>query len=104
MLQLTKKAAFHNTPGGFGSACKYFDHQHNNMVGVVLTVGGNPYIYMMGGNFAVSATTSYMVLRYNPVADVMTTITTDPWPQPLSNILPGGFAIFSNKLYVIGGF
>jgi len=99
---------FEFTPGGQGTwamkSATFPDNQNNNMVGGVLTVGGTPYIYMMGGNFAGSATVTYAVRRYDPVADVITTITSDPWPQPLSNILPGGFAVFNNKLYVIGGF
>ncbi len=40
---------------------------------------------------------------YNPVADTMTTVATDPW-TPGATTLPGGTAVYNNKLYVFGGF
>src|SRR5207244_2094885 len=96
------------TPGGQGTwaimNATFPDNQNSNMVGGVLTVGGTPYIFMMGGNAGGASTTTYAVRRYNPIADQMTTITTDPWPQPYDNVLPGGMAVVNNKLYVIGGF
>ena len=42
------------------------------------------------------------VFRYDPVADSITTVAA-PWP-PGVNTLPGGFTVFSNKLYILGGF
>jgi hypothetical protein len=46
------------------------------------------------------------VFSYNPVTDVVTTLTAaDNWPgNPAGEILPGGFAVAGNKLYIIGGF
>jgi hypothetical protein len=79
------------------------DNQVNNMVGGVLTDAGTPYIYCVGGSAAGAATATAAVRRYDPVADVITTVATDPWSAPL-NTLPGGGAVFNNKLYVFGGF
>jgi N-acetylneuraminic acid mutarotase len=79
------------------------DNQVNNMVGGVLTDAGTSYIYCVGGSAAGAATSTPDVRRYDPVADVITTVATDPWPAPL-NTLPGGGAVFNNRLYVVGGF
>src|SRR5207237_7594028 len=40
---------------------------------------------------------------YNPVADSLSTLTTDPWPATPARV-PGGYAVVSNKLYIFGGF
>ncbi len=42
------------------------------------------------------------VFRYNPINHTLTTVSA-PWP-PGVNTLPGGFTVFSNKLYILGGF
>ena len=77
----------------------------NNMVSGVLTVGGNSVIVAVGGSAAGGTVATGDVRLYNPVADTMTTLTTDPWPEgAISNTLPGGSAVVSNKLYVLGGF
>jgi len=80
------------------------DNQNNNMVGAVLTEGGTPYIYCIGGSAAGAATSTNAVRRYNPVTDSMTTLASDPWSGSPVNTLPGGGAVFNNKLYVFGGF
>src|SRR5436189_3502423 len=84
----------------------YPDSQVNNMACGVLTVGGTPQIYCVGGSAAGSATAAARVFSYNPVNDVITTLTSaDNWPgNAVGTILPGGFAVAGNKLYVIGGF
>ena len=42
--------------------------------------------------------------RYNPVTDTISAVAA-PWPgDAADNILPGGFAVFNNKLYILGGF
>ena len=43
---------------------------------------------------------------YNPVTDTVTTLTgADNWPgDAVGTILPGGFAVANNKLYILGGF
>jgi hypothetical protein len=82
------------------------DAQMNNMACGVLTVGGTPQIYCTGGNQAGGTTSNARVFSYNPVANTITTLTAaDNWPGDASGtILPGGFAVVANKLYIIGGF
>jgi hypothetical protein len=43
------------------------------------------------------------VFRYNPVTDTIVTINA-PWPGAMGTTVPGGFAVFDNKLYILGGF
>jgi len=82
------------------------DNQMNNMACGVLAVGGTPYIYCVGGSAAGAATATARVFFYDPVADTVTTLTAgDNWPGDASGtILPGGFAVSNNKLYILGGF
>ena len=83
----------------------FASNQVNNMVGGVLSVGRASYIYVVGGSAAGLTTASATVQRYDPVEDAFTTITLDPWPGAVDGItLPGGAAVFNNKLYVFGGF
>ena len=84
----------------------YPDNQVNNMACGVLTVGGTPQIYCVGGLAASGTTTASRVFSYNPVTDTVTTLAVaDNWPgNATGTILPGGFAVVGNKLYIIGGF
>jgi N-acetylneuraminic acid mutarotase len=75
----------------------------NNMVGAVLTEGSTQYIFCVGGSAAGAVTATPTVRRYDPIADVITIVATDPWPT-IPNTLPGGRAVLNNKLYVFGGF
>ena len=43
------------------------------------------------------------VFRYNPVTDTISPVAA-PWPAAWDNVLPGGFTVFQNKLYILGGF
>ena len=43
------------------------------------------------------------VFRYNPVTDVISPVAA-PWPAVMGMVLPGGFTVFNNKLYILGGF
>ena len=81
----------------------YPDAQVNNMACGVLTDAGTPYIYCVGGSQAGNATISARVFRYNPVTDAITTVAA-PWPGAGTTTLPGGFTVFNNKLYILGGF
>src|ERR1044071_7175422 len=77
----------------------------NNMACGVLTVGGTPQIYCVGGSAGGGTTATARVFSYNPVTDVITPLASDNWPgNTTGTILPGGFAVVSNKLYIIGGF
>ncbi len=85
-------------------AAVFSSNQVCNMVVGVLTDAGTPYIYCVGGSAAGAATSSADLRRYDPVADVISVVTTDPWPGTTGNTLPGGAVVYNNKLYVIGGF
>ena len=63
-------------------------------------------IYCVGGSAAGQTTATARVFFYNPVTDTVTTLTSgDNWPgDAAGTILPGGFAVANNKLYILGGF
>jgi plastocyanin/N-acetylneuraminic acid mutarotase len=82
----------------------YPDNQVNNMACGVLSDAGTPYVYCVGGSAAGATTATDRVFRYNPVTDALTTVAA-PWPGALGGTtLPGGFSVFHNKLYIVGGF
>ena len=81
------------------------DNEVNNMACGVLTAGGTPYIYCVGGTAASGATTATKrVFRYNPVTDTIQTAGIEQWNESAPDTLPGGFAVVQNKLYILGGF
>src|SRR5437588_3524633 len=82
------------------------DNTMNNMACGVLTLGGTPYIYCVGGSAAGQTTATARVFYYNPVTDAVTTLAAgDNWPgDAAGTILPGGFAETGNKMYILGGF
>ncbi|HKP52765.1 MAG TPA: hypothetical protein VJ183_08925, partial [Chloroflexia bacterium] len=88
------------------SDAPYPDNQINNMVCGVLTVSGIPQIYCVGGSAAGATTSTARVFSYNPSTNTITSLpAADNWPGNSSGgNLPGGFAVFQNKLYIIGGF
>jgi hypothetical protein len=81
----------------------YPDNQVSNMACGVLNVNGADFIYCVGGSAGGATTATDRVFRYDPVTDTITTIAA-PWPGAMGTILPGGFAVFNNKLYILGGF
>jgi plastocyanin len=82
----------------------YPDNQVNNMACGVLVDSGTPYIYCVGGSASGASTATDRVFRYDPVTDTITTIPS-PWPGDADGItLPGGFSVFNNKLYILGGY
>jgi len=82
----------------------YSDNQVNNMACGVLNDSGTDYIYCVGGSAAGQTTAISRVFRYDPVSDTISTIAA-PWPGDADGItLPGGFSVFNNKLYILGGF
>ena len=84
-------------------SASYPDASTNNIACSVLADAGTPYIYCVGGsNFATQAVTG-RVFRYDPVADSIS-IVAAPWPDGTAGTLPGGFTVFNNKLYILGGF
>jgi Kelch motif len=82
----------------------YPDNQVNNMACGVLNDAGTDYIYCVGGSAAGATTATDRVFRYNPVTDTISAVNA-PWPGDANGTtLPGGFSVFNNKLYTIGGF
>jgi plastocyanin len=100
--------ALQYTPGSNSwtqRASTFPDNQMNNMACGVLTVAGTPQIYCVGGSAAGQTTATGRVFSYNPATDTPTTLTGDNWPgDAAGTILPGGFAVANNKLYILGGF
>jgi hypothetical protein len=86
------------------------DTNVNNMACGVLTSGsgpsGTPQIYCVGGSSAGGTTATARVFRYNPATDAIIPLASaDDWPgNTAGTILPGGFAVVANKLYIVGGF
>ncbi len=81
------------------------DNQVSNMVGGVLNVSGTDYIVLVGGSEIGATTTSSAVLVFDPILDAGTALASDPWPGNVGGAtLPGGAAVYANKLYVFGGF
>lgn len=86
-------------------AAAFADTQVDNMVGGVLDFAGTHLVVLVGGSAGGAATATAEVRTYNPLTDAMTTLASDAWPGAAGNTtLPGGAAVFNNKLYVFGGF
>jgi hypothetical protein len=81
----------------------YTDIHLNNMACGVLNDSGTDYIYCVGGSEFAGQTTSGHVFRYDPIADVITDVPTN-WPPGDANILPGGWSVFTNRFFILGGF
>jgi plastocyanin len=81
------------------------DNQMNNMACGVLTVSGTPLIYCVGGSAAGQTTATARVFTYDPATDTPALLGSDDWPGDVAGtILPGGFTVANNKLYILGGF
>src|SRR5437773_3647786 len=80
------------------------DNTMNNMACGVLTVSGTPQIYCVGGSAAGPTTATARVFSYTPATDTATSLSADDRQGGMGTILPGGFAVANNKLYILGGF
>ena len=81
------------------------DNQMNNMACGVLSVSGSPLIYCVGGSAAGNTTATARVFTYDPATDTPALLGSDDWPgDAAGTILPGGFTVANNKLYILGGF
>jgi hypothetical protein len=81
------------------------DNQMSNMACGVLTVSGTALIYCVGGSAAGQTVAAARVFSYNPATDThMVLSPADDWPGNPGSVLPGGFAVYNNKLYILGGF
>jgi hypothetical protein len=90
-------------------AAMFSSNYVNNMACGQLTQGATPYIFCVGGTFGGGTDAIPRVARYDPVFDVMTDLpAADNWPADPHNgtteVIPGGFVVVGNKLYIIGGF
>jgi len=81
----------------------YTDNHVNNMACGVLNDSGTDYIYCAGGSEFAGQTANGHVFRYDPVADAITDIPAN-WPTGDLGVLPGGFTVFTNKLFILGGY
>jgi plastocyanin len=82
----------------------YPDFLVNNVACGVLTADGTPYIYCAGGSIVATPTeTTGRVFRFDPVADTIEDVNAS-WPGAGTTVIPGGFTVFNNKLYMLGGF
>ena len=80
-------------------AATFPDNNVNNMACGVLTVGGTPQIYCVGGSAGGGTTAAARVFSYNPVTDTITPLAAaDNWPGNTGGtILPGGFAVVGEQ-------
>ncbi|HST06428.1 MAG TPA: kelch repeat-containing protein, partial [Chloroflexia bacterium] len=80
----------------------YGTRASGNMAVATLSDGTNTRIYMIGGSDT-NSLASNRVRVYDPVADSLTLLTSDVWPASPARI-PGGYAVYNNKLYIFGGY
>lgn len=81
------------------------DNQVSNMACGVLTVAGTDLIYCVGGSAVGASVATARVFYYNPTTGTHTVLNAvDDWPGNPGSVVPGGFAVANNKLYIIGGF
>ena len=70
-----------------------------------LAVDGTPLIYCVGGSAAGQTTATARVFPYDPATDTSALLGSDNWPgDAAGTILPGGFTVLNNRLYILGGF
>lgn len=81
------------------------DNQVSNMACGVLTVAGTDLIYCVGGSAVGASVATARVFYYNPTTGTHTVLNAvDDWPGNPGSVVPGGFAVANNKLYIISGF
>ena len=73
-----------------------------NSAAVTLTDSNGVRIYVVGGS-SIDSVPTPAVRVYDPTADAVTVLTSDPWPATPARV-PGGYAVYNNKLYIFGGF
>ena len=81
----------------------YPDNQVNNMACGILNQGGTDYIYCVGGSEVANQTSTGRVFRYDPITDTISTVPAN-WPSGDQNFVPGGFSVYNNNMYILGGF
>ena len=81
------------------------DTKTSNLAVAMLNGPSGPRIYAVGGAYgtgSVDLNPTNIVRVYDPVSGSLTQA--DNWPQVSPLALPGGWAVFNNKLYIFGGF
>ena len=81
----------------------YPDNHVNNMACGILNQGGTDYIYCVGGSEVATQTSTGRVFRYEPITDTISTVPAN-WPSGDQNFVPGGFSVFNNNMFILGGF
>jgi hypothetical protein len=81
----------------------YPDNHVNNMACSILNQGGTDYIYCVGGSEVATQTATGRVFRYDPITDTISTVPAN-WPSGDQNFVPGGFSVYNNNMYILGGF
>ena len=81
----------------------YPDNHVNNMACGILNQGGTDYIYCVGGSEVATQTATGRVFRYDPITDTISTVPAN-WPSGDQNFIPGGFSVYNNNMYILGGF
>jgi N-acetylneuraminic acid mutarotase len=77
----------------------------NNMAAGFLMGPNGPAIYLVGGSPGGSTAATALVREYNPIGGTLSVLGGDAWPgNPTNDVLPGGCAVWQNKLYIFGGF
>ena len=87
-------------------AATYPDNQVNNMACGELLESGTHYIYCVGGSAAGATTATARVFFVQPCYGYSHhAYRCRHWPGDAGGtILPGGFSVINNKLYILGGF
>jgi hypothetical protein len=83
---------------------EFEDNRVHTLVAGVLDGPSGLRIYTVGGGAAGEPGMSDAVRIYDPIADTLSVLTSDPWPGSGGTVLPGAAAVYNNKLYVFGGF
>ncbi|MEO5951976.1 MAG: kelch repeat-containing protein, partial [Chloroflexia bacterium] len=81
--------------------CAYGTRFAANMASAVLTDSTGVHIYLVGGS-SINSLSTNAVRIYDPIADTITA-SSDVWPAAPMR-LPGGYAVYNNKLYIFGGY
>jgi len=84
-------------------AATYPDPFVSNTECAVANDSGTDYIYCVGGSQSSSQTETGRVFRYDPVADVITTVAAN-WTPGDASTIPGGITVFNDTIYILGGF
>jgi hypothetical protein len=81
------------------------DTKTSNLAVVLLNGPGGARIYAVGGSAPTGSPDllpSNVVRVYDPVGGTLTSA--DAWPQTSPYVIPGGWSVFNNRLYMFGGY